>query len=539
MSITTWTRIEPAIEYDDPLRGLDEGLAARLADPLWLLARQWQLGELRGEDAGSPVVARAAIASYPVDELILGGQPRPLPPGVPLEALVEPEPVIIDVRLRARGGELFSALLSDHGLAHLASAAREVLGWGDLHGDNSADLLAALAARRWPDGLAIAASIAASRLAADLHATAANAPALTLVTKAWQAWWDVRAGVGARDTWIPDRLEHTFAVRVQVAEGQLTLDAAGYPGGRVDWDDFAVATLQPGRPPSPQRRRIDALPTVLDVPGMPVVRFWELEDPRFDPGRLSLGPGDLGTALLLETALTYASDWFLIPAAVTVGALHKIEELTIVDTFGVVAVVRPVEQVRPDARWALWRLTHRGHNAPPYLFVPASTPATLTGELLEEVALVKDELANVVWAIERIVADDLDRGQRVIRQPAIASAPTSRADLVYRPLPPLPGDRIPLVRVDHPAGALLRRASTVDPSMSVPATTGRLLTADFTLRDDEIGREGLILTRRWQAATDTSGNRWIWRTRAKEPGAHQAGVRLGFDDLVPPKVDKR
>ena len=33
---------------------LDAGLSAPLADPLWLIGRQWQFDELRGEDAGTP-----------------------------------------------------------------------------------------------------------------------------------------------------------------------------------------------------------------------------------------------------------------------------------------------------------------------------------------------------------------------------------------------------------------------------------------------------------------------------------------------------
>ncbi|MEL7161579.1 MAG: hypothetical protein AAFN92_12545, partial [Bacteroidota bacterium] len=33
----------------------DEGLAMRIADPLWLLGRQWQFGEFLGEDNATPV----------------------------------------------------------------------------------------------------------------------------------------------------------------------------------------------------------------------------------------------------------------------------------------------------------------------------------------------------------------------------------------------------------------------------------------------------------------------------------------------------
>ena len=36
----------------------DEGLRARVADPVWFITRQWQLGELQGEDAAFPGFAR-------------------------------------------------------------------------------------------------------------------------------------------------------------------------------------------------------------------------------------------------------------------------------------------------------------------------------------------------------------------------------------------------------------------------------------------------------------------------------------------------
>jgi hypothetical protein len=49
-SATTWNRIEPRVRGDS-LSSLD----ARIYDPMWLLARQWQVGEFAAEDAGSPV----------------------------------------------------------------------------------------------------------------------------------------------------------------------------------------------------------------------------------------------------------------------------------------------------------------------------------------------------------------------------------------------------------------------------------------------------------------------------------------------------
>src|SRR5262245_66256589 len=48
-----WTRLEPQSRSGDPTPGLE----ARVHDPLWLLARQWQFGEFQGEDAGTPLTA--------------------------------------------------------------------------------------------------------------------------------------------------------------------------------------------------------------------------------------------------------------------------------------------------------------------------------------------------------------------------------------------------------------------------------------------------------------------------------------------------
>ena len=46
-------RVEPQRPGTDP----DRGFGAELADPAWLVGRQWQLGEHRGENASRPLRA--------------------------------------------------------------------------------------------------------------------------------------------------------------------------------------------------------------------------------------------------------------------------------------------------------------------------------------------------------------------------------------------------------------------------------------------------------------------------------------------------
>ena len=73
--------------------GIEEGLAARIHDPLWLLTRQWQLGEFHGQDAGTPAIVEVAGKTTVIDAW-RGGQQATWADFdsavTPLDALVEP-----------------------------------------------------------------------------------------------------------------------------------------------------------------------------------------------------------------------------------------------------------------------------------------------------------------------------------------------------------------------------------------------------------------------------------------------------------------
>ena len=67
--ITAYNRLEPRARTEDFTRSL----RAEVRDPLWLLTRQWQMGELEAEDAGSAIDARLVTAQMQVDRVALGG----------------------------------------------------------------------------------------------------------------------------------------------------------------------------------------------------------------------------------------------------------------------------------------------------------------------------------------------------------------------------------------------------------------------------------------------------------------------------------
>ena len=72
----------PTRDADRVRRCSAAGMAARLHDPLWLLARQWQVGEFQAEDGGTPVVARWRGTVSPLTRYHLG----PIPPDSPADS---------------------------------------------------------------------------------------------------------------------------------------------------------------------------------------------------------------------------------------------------------------------------------------------------------------------------------------------------------------------------------------------------------------------------------------------------------------------
>jgi hypothetical protein len=103
--ITVYNRLEgrPRTER------FDRALRAEVRDALWMLTRQWQMGEFRGDDAGSPVLAKIRTETTRLRKFRAADGPvEPIGDDVPLETRVEAMPlqfeqggheVALDIRL--------------------------------------------------------------------------------------------------------------------------------------------------------------------------------------------------------------------------------------------------------------------------------------------------------------------------------------------------------------------------------------------------------------------------------------------------------
>src|SRR5882672_3357506 len=60
--VTLWNRLEGRPRADN----FDRALRAEIRDPLWMLTRQWQMGEFQGDDAGSPIFTKIHLERTPL-----------------------------------------------------------------------------------------------------------------------------------------------------------------------------------------------------------------------------------------------------------------------------------------------------------------------------------------------------------------------------------------------------------------------------------------------------------------------------------------
>jgi hypothetical protein len=515
MSLVTWNRIEPIIDAET----VDTGLAAPLADPLWLLGRQWQIGELTAEDAGSPIGATIATTAYPLDRITIGAQTHPLDAKLPLEALVEPEPPTApDLRMRLAAGRDLIAALANKPVAIAALAAFRPAAQTDR---NAAALISALGPRA-VDGELVAAQIAQHGVAA-VATTLGDATVVTALT-AWNAAYQRRTGRAGPSAWNEPAARYQFSLRATVGTNDIVLAANDYRGGTLDWCDFDATTAAATATEAPIKNSVSVLPVPLEFSGGPARRFFELERGGASYGALVGTAPDLGTAMLVEVTLVFGGDWFVAPVSLPVGALGRVDTIVVTDSFG------GTTTISNRLRSPNWRMFECGSDpsVADFLAIVPTVSAALEGPAIEVLVLGRDESANAVWAIEDVVCDPL--GLPVLVDHAMPPA-TPHDTWTYEPLVAPPPGWYPLVRRDDAfVGAALR------PVQISASPRGRLL-ASFPavgFLTDDVPSEGLTIERRWQFAIAADGTRALWITRAERIGRGSANSGVLADQLRSP-----
>jgi hypothetical protein len=526
-------RVEPVS------RAIDHGqtLAALVADPLWMLASQRRLRELDGEDAGSPVRVAFSIAAMPIDGWSAG--PEAAAPYDPrsevLEALVTGEPAGPQVSVRDRidaGRRLAASVPADVGDALRSRFALDTSGLSDP--------LMCTAGARFADGIAVAQALMgpdvdASGLGLAEMQWAASRPALDTFAR----WCATTFGLGP-PTWHAERLERRFEL---LSAGTPVLRAPAHTREEVDVADLELTAegvqLADAASPPEGAASILRIPTVIRFPGMPNDRYWEFEDARISLARVDAATHDLARLALVEFSTVYGNDWFTFPAPIRPGTIARVVDLVCVDTFGEKQLIAPAAL---DG-WALYTPSGPGTTRA-RLVVPATTPGTLSGPVVEEVAFVRDENANLVWGLERIITDAVGDVHDLVGEYAAAVREASTlpadAELVYRLMTDVPEHWIPFLPVqlrDRRSVALVEAVlpRSIDGEEEVvvePRSSVLQELRHHALHEEEVPRSGVVVRRRWQLGRSADGGRHTWAARSVSTGRGEGASGLEFDIAV-------
>lgn len=552
--ITAYNRLEPRPRTED----FDRSLRAEVRDALWMLTRQWQFGEFQGEDAASPATAEISTRHVSVDRMAFPeSSPFPYDETVPLETLVERESMPADLSLQVSlGRQFFKTLTGQPELYKSEYVEKYPLQFTGADTDTEAAQMFAALKNRLPDGYALYRSIADGTHATWLAANASIPPTaksmLASLASAFKTWFEswshnlISQPDGAHGSaWVTPQLEYQFALATpRYPPGQLTLSAHQYFQGRVDWYTFDLDhkeyPLDGETPGTMTERDITFIPSPVAFKGMPRPRWWEMEENRTDFGKINTKTTGVLQLLLAEFGLVYGNDWFALPYPMEVNTLCEVRALLVKDVFGRQTFIRAAGKGVENEwqRWSMFRLTQTDRAAPASWFYLAPVVyKTLESSPIEKVNFLRDEMANMAWAVEAIIPSQVGQGMsgyEAAQRHAPPEPPLTPGDAKIRYLlgSTVPTNWIPFVPVHLPDSQTeirLQRAQM--PTFDKPNGTVLEGAPPYFINEEEVPRTGVSISRSWQRTRWYDGKTFLWIGRRKTVGRGEGSSRLRFDRI--------
>jgi hypothetical protein len=536
-------------------------------DPAFLLGRQWQVGEFLGVDAGSPVHAELQVVSVPLAAYQSGTEQPVECAQIPLDALAGPEPRGEMTRFEsAEAGAHLMDLLAAYGCS--AAGIRGLItknplpgpdpGKADAQGMSYLELLAG----RLPDAQAVEPlarqAVTSGAVPTTLGIPPGDNAAFLKAATDWIAWLDALIVRANGDAWVDPSLDHQFTVQPgQPLSTPLGFLAAAWDGERTDWYDLdadttvtgpnpRVAAL-PGADPATGVVTVAGPPAPLSYPGMPPVRFWQFDEGHVNFAQITVAKDDLARMLVVEFACAYDNGWYMWPLRLPVASLNLVQSLNVTNTFGETTPIPPIGSAPPPAGsapplvtavgdWCLFRSTVPDQPQPSALnglLLLSALADEQRSAPLEDVLFMRDEAAELGWAIERTVtgADGrpLDRHSATVAQANQPSPPATTSDdtpLTYRLASDVPPWWFPLVD-DQSNQAMFDRLILEGGT----PPWGSILRpgAGLSIRQEEVPREGAEVLRNYHSVRGVDGAVLLWSGRTKRIGQGEGSSGLRYD----------
>lgn len=541
-SVTYWYRLEPRPRTNS----LIGPTAAPVRDPLWFLTRQWQMGEFIAEDAASPAYVEIGSSYGPLmDWRTPAGSPQAIPAGVPLEPLVEREPITPDLSLSVELGQTFELLLKENGgsIAQRDAFRAAFPVTLPANADPDTARFVSICGGRAIDGVA---------LFRALQSGAATPSAPPGALASFQAWvTEVFGDIGVADptTWNPNVINYEVK-----AEGTLPSNTTGEftatpaRDGAFDWFAFDLVSQSRNPPASPPTKNptITVIPIHVRFRGMPNAKWWDFENNVTDYGAIDVQRQDLAKLAAMDFMLLHGNDWFLVPLDIPVNSLYRIESFLVRDVFGGLTLIDRTDRAKTatGGHWTMFSTVADGGVADFFLLPPTASVAMQTGSVLEDVRFLRDPTANMNWAIEFEVEGGIgqplygaEEDARNRPAPSPPGGPKQAGAVIrYQIETPVPTDWFPYIPVEvtNVVTQVVLRQGEVErgtPSPVVPK--GRVLPGVKELREQEVPRTGVRITRVVNRSRWLDGSTHLWIARRKTSGRGEGSSGLKFDLAVP------
>ena len=530
-SMTYWSQLRPSPRTPS----VAAGLAAGVRDPAWLLARQWQLAEFEGLDGGSPAYVRIGSRTTPFESDRDRRHDRP----AHARPAARAHPRGRDAATRSRDA---GRARTDVRVARTGSD-REALPRrlpdrrrrrGCRSGRDAVPLDLRRPRHRRRGALPGRQGGESRPPCAPRHAGVEREPAADRAARGRRrsSTGSSRPGAPSRPAnhrhGIPTRLDYSATV----AAGGMTLTAEPDSEAALDWYAFDLAS---GTPPAGTPAMTSVIPGHVRFRGMPNPRWWDFESSATDFGALLTGHPRPREAAL--RGLPAHPRRRLVPRP-----SRRPRRLALLDRL-------PLRHRRlrhadvDSARRCAGRehvddlLDHRRDNGgtQPCLIAPASAAAALQASPpLEELHLLRDETADMAWAIERIVESAVGSPTTLNPTPE-PSTPATRPPRSHTSSQPryLPTGSPSFPSSPPPTG------SPSSPGPSKPARKHPRHSSSDSSRatgssspQHELTRAGLKLQRVACRTRTSDGHSTFWVARRRHIGAGEASSGLRYDQAL-------
>lgn len=630
--IMLWNRLEGRPRKTNDQSYNNRPMRAEVRDPLWMLCRQWQWGEFQGEDNGSLVFAKVHKRTQHINKTALGdfsasgdlqlpanaeAYSDDMPLEMRMERINDPE-LFFNPLMKLKIGRKWKQLLDSYAFVdasyHDQFLAMDGSGIApDLQYDpmstgtvNDGSQMARkqawqiqrIGTTKWTDGAKLYAALQEVLPTVHTWIVYGDAGDQSLMENAiieFNDWMTKTFNIQSEETaWNPHRLEYTGGVAVpEDAQGQAAtvMVSREYHHGSLDWHSFDIFPDQghaplydqlfmpasPGSSPLITEEKLTVFPTRIAYSGMPADRWWEMEDANVNFGRLKTENKDLAPLLVTQFGLMYSNDWNLIPIVSETGTLTGVKSVIVTDSFGIKTLVEPAGEGNNNDwhRWSMFNMHTEGvtdgYKLDQRLFIPPVVQDVQESDPIEQVEFVRDEMANLVWAIETTVPNYMGGGQEgkhtaqlvndhisgfitqsIEDQNGEVLDPLEGVEIRYQLQNEVPCNWIPFVPANFGAGpgqdpdvrmvrSRMRRVlpnidALVNPANQVthvlPET--HLVQEDrmpYYIYDEELLKSGIKVSTTYQRTRWIDGKTYVWVGRRKTAGRGEAWSNLQFDQL--------